>query len=363
MEEEPEKSTASIANLLTNSRLWFFLAIILLVAGLIHLLAPILTPFMAGALLAYLIDPAVDFIQKRKISRTAAVIIVFLLVFGLLAIIVMLLIPLLQSQFIHLMQEIPQYLQWLDTHVRPWLGKYIPAEILPKLKDIGEIAQQFVPKSGGFIARIFQTITRSGAVLFGWIANLLLIPVITFYFLRDWDTLIDRVYAVLPVSIKPTAARLSREADAILSAFLRGQMLVMLALGVIYSIGLWFIGLKYGLLIGVLAGVVSFIPYMGTFVGVIVAGLAMLFQTQNWVDLWQVGAVFGFGQLLEGYALTPWLVGDRIGLHPVAVIFAVLAGGQLFGFVGVLLGLPAAAVLAVFLRYLYSLYEGSSLYG
>jgi predicted PurR-regulated permease PerM len=192
--------------------------------------------------------------------------------------------------------------------------------------------------------------------------NLLVAVVVTFYLMRDWDRLMERLRALLPRRSEAIIVRLAGQSDEVLGAFLRGQLLVMLALGLIYSLGLSIIGLDFALLIGLVAGLISFVPYLGTIVGVLTALIAALIQFQEPIYLLYVGLVFGVGQVLEGMVLTPWLVGDRIGLHPVAVIFAVLAGGQLFGFVGVLLALPVAAVAAVLLRYARERYQQSDLY-
>jgi len=199
-------------------------------------------------------------------------------------------------------------------------------------------------------------------VVAGWLANIVLIPVITFYLMRDWDHLVSYIHDLLPRSIEGKVSLMAKESDEVLGAFLRGQMLVMLALGVIYSIGLRLVGVEFSLLIGLFAGLLSFIPYMGLIVGVIIASVAVLFQTHDMTNLLWVFLVFGVAQMIEGMLLTPILVGDRIGLHPVAVIFAVLAGGQLFGFFGILLALPVFAVLAVLLRHGHVRYKGSKIY-
>jgi predicted PurR-regulated permease PerM len=196
-----------------------------------------------------------------------------------------------------------------------------------------------------------------------WVANLLLIPVLTFYFLRDWDWLVARVRALLPRPVEPTVSRLARESDEMLGGFLRGQLSVMVSLGAVYATGLWLAGIDLALLIGMLAGLVSFVPYLGFIVGAGVALVAALVQHGDWLHVLLVIGVFSVGQVLESFVLTPWLVGDRIGLHPVAVIFAVMAGGQLFGFLGVLLALPVAAVVMVLLRYAHQRYTASGLYG
>ena len=196
----------------------------------------------------------------------------------------------------------------------------------------------------------------------GWLINMMLIPVITFYLLRDWDRLVAYVRELLPRNIEPKIAMLAKESDEMLGAFLRGQMLVMLGLGTIYSIGLAIIGVDFALLIGMIAGIISFIPYMGLFVGIAIASVAALVETQSFMMVFWVFVVFGVAQMIEGMFLTPLLVGDRIGLHPVAVIFAVLAGGQLFGFFGILLALPVFAVLAVLLRHAHDSYLESQIY-
>jgi len=202
----------------------------------------------------------------------------------------------------------------------------------------------------------------SGQWLLSWAAWLLLVPVVTFYLLRDWDRLVHSIRELIPRQYEPTVVSLARECDSVLAEFLRGQLLVMFSLGTIYSIGLWFTGLEYSLLVGMSAGLVSFVPYLGGIVGISVAGILAYMQFHDLLHLVYVALVFGTGQAVEGMVLSPTLVGDRIGLHPVAVIFAVMAGGQLFGFIGILLSLPVAAVVTVLLRYLHQRYIDSIYY-
>ena len=216
--------------------------------------------------------------------------------------------------------------------------------------------------AGGFAANLLSDLTKSGVTVVGWVANLFLAPVVTFYLLRDWDGLLAKVLSLFPRTISPTVGVIARECDEVLGEFFRGQLLVMVAMAFVYWAGLSIVGLELALLIGFTAGLVSFVPYLGLIVGVTAALIAAFFQFgTGWPLLW-VGAVFGVGQIIEGMLLTPWLVGDRIGLHPVAVIFAVLAGGQLFGFLGVLLALPIAAVVTVLLRHLHAKYINSEFY-
>lgn len=349
---------------MTQSSRWFWLTIVVISAVLLYFLAPILLPFVSGALLAYLGDPIVDRLEKLNISRTLSVVIVFCVILLILLPIVLVLIPLIESQVKLLIEKMPVYINWLMVNFEPTLEKTfgisVPALEVEQLK--ATFAEQF-SNAGGFLKSLMRTVTHSGLVVVGWAANLFLIPVITFYLLRDWDHLVDYIHELLPRDVEPTVSLLAKESDNVLGAFLRGQMLVMLALGTIYAIGLKLVGLEFSLLIGLLAGLLSFIPYMGLVVGIVVAGIAVLLQTHDPSNLLWVALVFVAAQVVEGTLLTPLLVGDRIGLHPVAVIFAVLAGGQLFGFFGILLALPVSAVLAVIMRHLNKSYKGSHLYG
>jgi len=349
---------------MTQSTRWFWLSIFLIVSVLLYLLAPILLPFIAGGLLAYLGDPLVDRLEKFNISRTLAVVVVFFILFLLILPLVLFLIPLVESQMKLLIEKTPEYIDWVMVNLEPTLqktfGVNIPALEIEQLKET--FTQQF-SLAGSFFKGLLRTVTHSGFVVASWAANLFLIPVISFYLLRDWDKLVAYLHDLLPRNIEPIVTRLAKESDEVLGAFLRGQMMVMLALGIIYATGLKFVGLEFSLLIGMLAGLLSFIPYMGLVVGIIVAGFAVMLQTHDPMNLLWVALVFGVAQMIEGMLLTPLLVGDRIGLHPVAVIFAVLAGGQLFGFFGILLALPVFAVIAVVMRYFHKSYKKSVMYG
>ena len=348
---------------MTQSTRWFWLALAVISSTLLYFLAPILLPFVTGALLAYLGDPLVDRLENWKISRTLSVVTVFFVVFLLMLPVFLFLVPLLESQIKLLIAKTPVYIDWLMVNLEPTLqetfGFNIPALEVEQLK--AAFTGQF-STAGSVVKSLLNTVTQSGFVLAGWAANLFLIPVITFYLLRDWDRLVAYIHDLLPRDVEPTVSLLTKQSDEVLGAFLRGQMLVMLGLGIIYAIGLKIVGLEFSLLIGILAGLLSFIPYMGMAVGIVVAGVAVILQTHDPSNLLWVGLVFVVAQVIEGTILTPLLVGDRIGLHPVAVIFSVLAGGQLFGFFGILLALPVFAVLAVVMRYLHKSYKGSQIY-
>ena len=349
--------------MISDSQKWMLLIAGVIVLGLVYLLAPVLTPFITAALLSYLGDPLVDRLETYKLSRTLSVTIVFSILFLVIVLALVLLMPMLESQISYLVKSLPSYFIWLQQEFLPKLAEKFnldPASF--NLDAIRETLTQQWGKSGNILLNIFKSISNSSVVALVWLGNLVLIPVVTFYLLRDWDILVARVHELLPRSKEPVIKKLAIESDNVLAAFLRGQFMVMIVLGIIYSIGLKISGLELALLIGMLAGLVSFVPYLGFIVGIVTAGIAMFLQTQDIVQLWPVFVVFGIGQALEGMLLTPLLVGDKIGLHPVAVIFAVLAGGQLFGFVGILLALPVAAVIAVMLRHLHQQYLSSSLY-
>lgn len=340
---------------MTDLRAVWFVLLLALAGILLYQLAPVLTPFLIAALLAYIFNPLVTRLEALRVPRTLGVILLFALLSGLFTVLILWLVPLLQQQLSAFASRLPDYLDAFHRTFMPWLkatlGEQVTLPDAASLKDRVLEHWQEIGRAGG---DVFAMLTQSGMRVAGWVMTLLLVPVIAFYLLRDWNRIVARVHQLFPATMRPKLAQLARETDQVLGGFLRGQLSVMLALGAIYSTGLWLIGLNLALPIGVLAGVVSFVPYLGFIVGLTAAGVAALFQFQDaWMLLW-VLAVFGAGQALESTLLTPNLVGDRVGLHPVAVIFSVLAGGQLFGFVGILLALPVAAVMLVWLRHVHN---------
>lgn len=334
-----------------------------LVTGfLLYLLAPVFTPFLAAAIFAYLGDPLVDRLEHR-LGRTVAVCIVFFAFFGGLLAAVAVLVPLIEREWVAAIASLPQYIDQIQTRLLPWLASAFGAgELTLNLDALKDAVRDHWQQAGGIAANVVRTVSQSGLALLGAVANLVLIPVLTFYLLRDWDLLIDRVHRLIPREWEPAIVRVAKDADLVLGAFLRGQLTVMIALGAIYATGLWFIGLNFALLIGLLAGLVSFVPYLGFMLGVLLAGAVAFVQFPDAGPVLLVLLVFGVGQFLESFVLTPFLVGDKIGLHPVAVIFAIAAGGQLFGFFGILLALPVAAVIMVVLRHAQAKYLDSALY-
>lgn len=343
---------------------WFLTAAVLAGGWLLYLLAPILTPFLFAALLGYLGDPLVDRLEARRLSRTLSVVVVFTVIFSVVLLLPLLMLPVIETQVGVFVKSLPVYIDWITDQLLPGMQARLGVD--PAAFDVERVKAAITSNwkdAGSIAANVMGYVTRSGVAMLGWLANIVLVPVLTFYMLRDWDNFMAGIHDLLPRSVEATVVRLARESDEHLAAFLRGQFIVMLCLGVIYSLGLSLAGLNTALLIGMLAGLVSFVPYLGVIVGMLAAGTAMLFQTQDIVQLVPVAIVFGIGQVLEGMVLTPLLVGDKIGLHPVTVMFAVLAGGQLFGFLGVLLALPVAAVLVVLVKHARARYKESPLYG
>ncbi len=343
-------------------RVWALLALALAVL-FVGLLEPILMPFLVGTLLAYLGDPLADRLEARGLGRTLAVSLVFVGLSSVLIVLVLLTIPLLGRQLDLLATKIPQWLHAIQDVLIPWLQQTLnlPKDSLPITQFKTVLTENWM-SAGGLLGTLWSKVAGSSLAMMTWLANLVLIPVVTFYLLRDWDIVMAHLRDLLPRSVEPTVVQLATECDEILGAFIRGQLLVMLALGIIYSIGLKFVGLDLAFILGLIAGLASIVPYMGFIVGITVAGIAAWFQFYELPMLLAVGVVFAIGQILEAMVLTPLLVGDRIGLHPVAVIFAIMAGGQLAGFTGVLLALPVAAVVMVLLRHAHTSYKDSKLY-
>jgi predicted PurR-regulated permease PerM len=348
-------------NAVTNRR-WQMLALLALVAAALYFLSPVLTPFAVAAMFAYLFDPLADLLE-RKMSRATAVSIVFLVLCLVVTLILLLLIPYLSRQVAAFIGQLPQWLAWLQNVAVPWLHERFGLDFeVPDMQQVIAALQANWKEAGNAATTIVAVVSKSGFAVIGWITRIVVIPVAFFYLLRDWDVMIARIHDLLPRSIEPTVTRLAREADDTLSAFVRGQLSVMIALGILYAVGLSSVGLSTGPLIGLIAGLISFVPYLGSITGIFMGVIAAIVQYGDATHVLLVVIVFVIGQLIEGYVLVPRLVGEKIGLHPVAVIFAVLAGGERFGFLGVLLALPVASVLMVLLRYGYERYRASALY-
>ena len=338
---------------------WLAFAVLLVAGGLVYLLGPILTPFLAGALLAYIFDPLVDRLETRGLSRTAGTVVVIVLAGLAVSALLLVALPLFQGQFAELSQRVPAALDLLRTRFLPWLQQTFGIGIDFNLAALKTWLTEKATQNGTAWLPSLQT---GALAIVGVLANLLLIPVVMFYLLRDWDVMVARIATLAPRRWLGTVTRIARDMDAVVGEFLRGQLAVMATLSLYYALALWAAGLDYALPIGILTGVLSFVPFLGFGLGVILALLVALLQFTDWTGVAWVAGIYLAGQVLESYVITPRLVGERVGLHPVAVIFALAAFGQLFGFVGVLLAVPLAAILLVALRELRGVYEASDFY-
>lgn len=326
-----------------------------IIGWLFYLLAPVLTPFVAAALLAYVGDPLADRLQRLGMPRTIAVVVVFLVTFLLLALVILLVGPLIRSQISSLLDALPEIARRVEQVWLPSLAGFLDIDLGDDV-GIGAFLARYSDMAGNWGAKVLVSVSRSGGALAAAVLSLFLVPILTFYLLRDWDRILVRLGALIPSAQKETVVRLAKETDEVLGGFLRGQLMVMIALAVLYSLGLSIVGLNFAIAIGVVSGLVSFVPYLGLVFGIALASMTVILEPDPLWPLLGVVATFTIAQMLEGTVLTPKLVGDRIGLHPVIVIFAVAAGGQLFGFFGVLLALPAAAVLSVLVRFAFDRY-------
>jgi predicted PurR-regulated permease PerM len=335
------------------------LAILLL--GLI-LLHGILLPFVVGMVAAYLLDPAADWLQRLHLSRTAATVAITAGLFVFLVVVVVLVLPALATQAAELANELPRNLEALRARLTPRLAELATTLGMGDSWSAQGLIERFSDRAISFVGTALSQVLQSGVALLNLLSLIFVTPVVTFYLLRDWDRMVGRLRTMVPPDQLATVDRLAREVDAALGGVIRGQGLVCLFLAIFYAVGLWFTGLRYGVVIGLLTGLFSFVPYIGMALGLCVGLVVALFQFEAWFMVAVVVAVFGVGQFIEGNFVTPRLVGSRIGVHPVWLIFAVLAGAALFGIVGALVAVPAAAVIGVFLRFALERYRASTLY-
>ena len=335
---------------------------VLAVVLLLHWLGPILTPFLIGAILAYFGSPLVTWAQRHRIPRALGTLLVIAVILLLLVALLLVLIPLVENEATQLTRVLPGLATDAYSHLTPWLHDQLGIELQLDAGSLKQLITENVAGAQAITFKLLSKVEAGGTLVLGIIINLALIPVVMFYLLRDWNRFVARIDDLVPRRWRSRVRTIAREIDRVLAEFLRGQLSVMGVLAVYYSVGLTLAGLQFALPIGIVTGLLVFIPYVGFGLGLILGVLAALLQWSGWSGFIEVLAVYGFGQLLENYVLVPFLVGDRIGLHPLAVIFALLAFGQLFGFAGVLLALPVSAALLVGLRHLRKTYFSSDLY-
>ena len=339
---------------------WYLVAAV--VAGvLLYLVAPILSPFLFAAILAYICLPLVDRLAKSVPRWLAASIVLVLLLLGL-SLLVLIVAPMVETQFAAFLQNVPDYLDWVRERFLPWLSSRTGVDLHLDFEHAKQALADSLRADNDVLKALLPKLTTGGAAVIGFFTAVLLVPVMLFYFLRDWHEFMRRIEDLIPRRSHQWAVNFAGEINGVLGEFLRGQIAVILIMCVYFVAGLWMVGLEYSLPIGILSGLLVFVPYLGALVGLLLATLAGINQFDSFLGLVALWVVFGIGQLLEGLVVTPSLVGDRIGLHPVAVIFALLVFGHLFGFFGVLLALPASAALLVGLRHLRAQYLASELY-
>lgn len=336
-----------------------------LLAFIVFLLAfrTILLPFVAGMALAYFLDPVADWLERRGLSRlmaTTFILVSFILMF---AISLVLIIPLIVSQFSEFAQQLPQYLTQLQQLIANPENSFLPGWMASQVQTAKDNFSSLMSEGAGFLGGLLSQLWNSGKTILDVISLLIITPVVAFYILLDWDRMVAKVDSWVPRDQVATVRQLANEMDQAVSGFIRGQGSLCLILGIFYAVGLSLVGLNFGLLIGFVAGMISFIPYIGSLVGLVLAvGVALV---QFWPDYgWIIAVmvVFFAGQFIEGNILQPKLVGSSVGLHPVWLMFALLAFGAMFGFVGLMIAVPAAAVVGVLVRFAISRYLQSDIY-
>ena len=343
--------------------IYFFIVGVLLAVIFFYFSRRVLTPFFIAFALAYLLDPVTDRLESLKISRTFAVLVLMAGVFSLVTGIGLLVFPLLKLQAEHLVSNLPNYIAIMQEWMHPLLG------VVGEPEKIQGILNRELLKIGELPLKVISSITSilwgSVAGLFSFIlflANLVIIPVVMFYLLRDYDLINKKMLSFVPARTREQVLSLIKEIDGVLADFVRGQLMVGLIMAGLYSIGLFFCGTPMSLFIGLLAGLASLVPYLGLVFGFVPAAILTFMQTQDWVLVFGVAGVFAVVQGLEGMIITPRIVGEKIGLHPVAIILAVLLGAEFFGLVGVIVSVPVAAALNVLFTHGLNEYKASSFY-
>ena len=350
-----------------TSRRIFILAAIAFILWVLYLLKPVVLPFIGAFLIAYLFSPLVDKLHRIGLPRWVSISVVFIGIGVVLTWAMWYLVPLVWKQLMYAKTSIPAGMHWVNYTFLPWLShtfNLVPMEI--DTEQMSSAIMDYIQTnySADSIQAVVLKVAQSGLNFIQIGGTIILIPIIAFYFLLDWERRLDSFRRLIPRPYEKATLKIVSECHSVLGAFVKGQFLVMFLLGVVYAVGLQMIGLEVGLIIGMIAGLSSIIPYLGFAVGIIAAVIATLFQFGlDWTHLALVVVVFMVGQMVEGYILQPFLLGDKIGLSPVAVVFAVLAGAQLAGFLGMLIALPVAAVIVVLLRHAREYYEKSRVYG
>ena len=342
---------------------WIIMAcVIAAFIWLLYALGDVLTSFIVAAVLAYVLNPLVEWLQLKRIRRAPASMIIMALALLILLSLVLIIVPMLLNQFNNLAERLPQIVGFVQNKLLPWLNSVSGDYIQIDQESIIAWLQSHTDELSNTLKEWIPTLMRQSGNVISGVSNLVLLPLLLYYFLLDWKRWSSGISKLVPRRFIETYTRISGNMDEVLGEFLRGQLMVMMIMGLVYGLGLMLVGLDSGFAIGMIAGILVFIPYLGAFTGLLLATIAALLQYGSWQGLLMVWAVFGVGQFLESFFITPKIVGDRIGLSPFWVIFSLMAFGQLMGFVGMLAGLPLAAVTLVLLREGASAYFGSHFY-
>lgn len=339
--------------------LWLSTGVLLCV--LLWLLSPVLTPFVAAAIIGYMLNPGVDWLSARGVPRSLSVLIVMIALVLALTTIALIVMPVLAAQLPVLQERLPALLDAFDRAVRPALKQWGLAVHLDS-EAIKTLLAKKLAGAEGLGASMLTWVRVGSSAVLGWVATLFLVPIVLFYLLLDWHQVFTRIAQTVPRRWIALVTDMFQEADGLLAQYLRGQLLVMLLLAAYYSTALAIAGFEVAVPVGIITGLLVFIPYIGFGLGLILAIISAILFFSGWYGLVAVAVIYGIGQFIESFYLTPRLVGERIGLHPLTVIFALLAFGQLFGFVGILLALPASAMLSVVFGRLRQHYLNSSFY-
>ncbi len=346
-----------------REKLALWLIIALLFGFFIFLIKGILLPFVVAAIIAYFLNPAADKLESWNVSRGVATLILCCSFFMVVAVVTSVLLPIFSDQFFAFIHKMPEYSLYIQTHWLPRVSNaidQIDPEAIAKGKEIlGDASASIIQ----YFALIIAGVWTSGLALVNLLSLLFITPIVVYYLLKDWDTFIERINQLLPLEYAPTIRQQCHEIDKIISAYIRGQTNVCLFLAVFYGVGLTLAGLQFGLLIGIATGILSFIPYVGMLFGFVIGMIVGTVQFWgDWMHLSVIVMVYVAGQILEGNFVTPRLIGNKVGLHPLWIIFGLLCGGAIFGFLGILIAVPVTAVIGVLIRFFVNNYHHSILY-
>lgn len=348
--------------MLIRNQIYFWSAAFLGFFGFVWLFKDVLLPFVLGIAIAYLLNPLVEYLGRLKINRSLSALLILGVFFAVILLLLAILTPLLYRQFAELAQDLPGYAGRISAAIEPYTQKALGLIGQSWSFDLQELVRDHAGSASQVAGTVLQGLLAGGQAMLGFISVLVLSPIVAYFMIKEWPGLLMRGENLLPRKHKNTITDLLKQMDKKLAGFVRGQVSVAVLLGLAYAIALSLFGLKYGFLIGIMAGLLSIIPMVGSTLGLLVSVSVAWFQSGDLIYVGTIAAIFLIGQLVEGNILTPKLVGDSVGLHPLWVFFALLAGGSLFGILGMLLAVPVAAVIGVLLAFALQRYKASAYY-